>query len=307
MIELIVKGNAGNQFFEYAFARFLIKKRNVDDELIINYYGNYNCITKTNYPRILEGLFCVKSKTINKGLGFRYLYRRIYNKFEIFFFNPINYDRLAKIGFYNYPNDKKCDFISTKNTIILRGNYEFCDYADFVREELLSELIPKKTLSNEVNKIISLMKNKNSICVSIRVWPKEQVSNRRKQMSPELYKKMFAILKEKISAENLVIFISSNNMNWVYENFSINDNNVIYDNEDFDIYDKLAIMTSCKNFILSNSTFSWWVAYLAQYHDKKAVLPFCPDLGIFQRKTVPKGFKPENWIFVNQDNGDILI
>ena len=32
-------------------------------------------------------------------------------------------------------------------------------------------------------------------------------------------------------------------------------------------------MTSCKHFIISNSTFSWWMQYLSEYGNKKVIAP----------------------------------
>ena len=41
--------------------------------------------------------------------------------------------------------------------------------------------------------------------------------------------------------------------------------------QDMPVYETLRLMYSCKHFILSNSTFSWWGQYLSQ-NDKKVVI-----------------------------------
>ena len=35
----------------------------------------------------------------------------------------------------------------------------------------------------------------------------------------------------------------------------------------------LFLLSSCKNFVIANSTFSWWGAYLASYEGKKIIVP----------------------------------
>jgi hypothetical protein len=64
--------------------------------------------------------------------------------------------------------------------------------------------------------------------------------------------------------------IASDDLDWCKEN--INLPNTIY-LEGYKSYEQLWILSMCKNFIISNSSFSWWAAYLSDYKDKIVVAP----------------------------------
>jgi hypothetical protein len=67
------------------------------------------------------------------------------------------------------------------------------------------------------------------------------------------------------------IFVFSDDKEWVKNNFNFCDYTLISLNYD---YEELWAMSLCSNNIMSNSSFSWWSAYLNNNINKKCI---CPD------------------------------
>lgn len=75
-----------------------------------------------------------------------------------------------------------------------------------------------------------------------------------------------------------VYLIASDNMQWCRENLAHIPN--VYYLEGYKSFEQLWILSFCHNFIISNSSFSWWAAYLSRYENKIVVAPetwFGPD------------------------------
>ena len=70
--------------------------------------------------------------------------------------------------------------------------------------------------------------------------------------------------------ENPVFYIFSTgarDIEYIKKNYSFK-YLVKYINLDNPDYEELRLMTMCKHFILSNSSFSWWAQYLCEYKEK---------------------------------------
>jgi hypothetical protein len=65
--------------------------------------------------------------------------------------------------------------------------------------------------------------------------------------------------------------------------------------ENFEALENLIVMSSAKNFIISNSTYSWWAAFLSEHKEAKV---YAPDPWFHDLKA-PSGLIPANWITIN--------
>ena len=106
--------------------------------------------------------------------------------------------------------------------------------------------------------------------------------------SIEYYKKAIDYIKQKVDSP--VFFIFTNDYDWVVNNFNQQEFRIITGNVAEDSWKDMCLMSRCKHNINTNSTFSWWAAWLNSNSNKIVI---CPKEFIHNLET--KDFYPQNW------------
>ena len=91
-----------------------------------------------------------------------------------------------------------------------------------------------------------------------------------------------------------VFFIFSDDIDWVKQNFPINNNHYFAThNVGFESYNDMRLMSMCDHHIIANSSFSWWGAWLNPSKDKLVIAPkrWFNDPTINTRDLIP-----ETWV-----------
>ena len=91
------------------------------------------------------------------------------------------------------------------------------------------------------------------------------------------------------------VFIFSDDLIWVKENFKGTNFNYLSNPNSNSSYEDLKLMSLCKNNIISNSTFSWWAAWLNSDENKKIIAPKT----WFKNQSLNNQYSdiiPEDWI-----------
>lgn len=271
MIHVNIRGNIGNQLFEYACARNLQKKYNKKIVLHIYDLKKYHPEYKFN----LDGYLLNKNVVItDKKIPFyfytRTFFLRIFRKFS-----PVIYFNFMKMfGCFTWLGNTYRKFPDKEyKDIYIDGYFQSENYFEDVRKELLEELIPKEKPNENNKELYEKIKNTESVCITIR---------RGDYVSNETYKKKFficdeeyfytAIKKIKKLIPDCTFFIFSDDVNWAKENLKI-EGKVFFETGEDTVFEKLRLMSGCKHFILSNSSFSWWAQYLSQNKNKKVIAP----------------------------------
>ncbi len=93
--------------------------------------------------------------------------------------------------------------------------------------------------------------------------------------------------------QNPVFFVFSDDLEWTKTNISIPyEVHYMDQNGPDEDYEDLRLMMQCKHFIIANSSFSWWGAWLGNYEDKIVV---CPRLW-FNDSDLKSDIIPESWV-----------
>ncbi len=275
MILLRSIGGLGNQMFEYAFARNLQLKDN--DELCID-ISVYDTYKIRNYD--LDKLNVQYTKYKSRGLKFviirllQMVYHCIHkiskSVFGIYYLGKRTYDLLCSRGLvFNF------DFCFYDTKLVKRKNKYVYGYFQSERyfrenkEQICSELKVKGPVPEKYQVLYEKIKNTNSVGVSIRVGEDYSKDSLIYVCTPEYFCSSMRKISEQV--DNPVFYIFSDLPDIVKKNFEF-PFPVVYV-ENVNAIESLRLLYSCKHFIISNSSFSWWGSYLSDNKEKIVYVP----------------------------------
>lgn len=279
MIIIKLNGGLGNQMWQYAFGRAMQLK--YDDELWIDIeefrrtYGHeprhyslsdLDISSDVNILPIAESSTLLPLKFLQKVN--RDLTTRIARLFNVYWWRKVPYVDLN----IRSTKGKKCYFY---------GYWQSIRYFDFCEDVIKRELKVKTPVRQQNLHYEQEILNSNSVCMHIR---RGDFVTEGMIVCDESY---YLRGEEYIAShtDNPKFFIFTNDINWVKENIPFRHEVEYVDVDDPD-YEVLRLMYSCKHFVISNSSFSWWAQYLSDNPGKIVVAPTKWHLSRPEDKTV---------------------
>lgn len=146
----------------------------------------------------------------------------------------------------------------------VKGRFSFVPFSDNFNKAMLAEI----TECNSVG--IHVRKGKDYMS---RIWYQNTCPI-------EYYQKAIAKIKELV--DHPIFFVFTDNPQWVKDNFKGIDYRLVEGNpaDGWGSHFDMQLMSLCKHNIISNSTYSWWGAFLNGNNNKIVVCPevwFNPD------------------------------
>ena len=181
-----------------------------------------------------------------------------------------------KIGKFTYVKEDELAFlpeaVSVKNNEIYYDGYWHSDnYFKKYRKDLISQFVFTNDRIDEAYK--GMCKDQDEETVAIHIRRGDYITqNNPNARGVEYYQEAIKAISTIVKKTRFCFF--SDDLEWVKENFS-NVKNVVFANENrlLDDIEEFELMSKCHHQIISNSSFSWWAAWLNQNTQKTVIVP----------------------------------
>jgi len=295
MITVGIGGGTGNQMFQYTIARSLAHDLNTD--FALNLY-QYNLLPSFLLKSEKHQRYNLRHFNINEN--FSSSFKFISATIKRFFNSNLNYVQEGNIfsSFVKYNSDIN----DLRGDIFLRGNWQnekyFLHNQDIIRNDF--KIVTPPTEKNK--SLIDEISSKNSVALCVRrndylqpFW-KAQLGF----TTLKYYEDAVETIIKKV--KNPVFYVFSDDPEWVQKNIILDHPTTFITHNDVDKdYEDLRLMSSCKHFIISNSTFHWWGAWLSLNKDKIVIAPE-PWLNSYTMDEII----PERWIKIKCDRSELF-
>lgn len=275
----------GNQMFQYSLGRVLAIKNNSPLYLDIEFFKT----SKKPKREYSLSAFNIKGDILpEKEVPF------FYRQFNIKIINLVF--KLIKIVFLKHEGVEKSfnftqSIFETDSEVYLDGYWQSYKYFEQFEDVIKDDFKIKTKLADTVSNLSNEIKNNKSVCVQVRRG--DYVGNSfYEEMGIEYYNKALEIISSNTEIDKIYVF--SDDINWCEKNLSFKIPTFFVGNKYQGKFGEghIFLMSCCKNFIIANSTFGWWGAWLST-HDKKIVV--CPKKWFRDESINTSDLIPEKW------------
>ncbi len=270
MIIIKLQGGLGNQMFQYAIGYCLAEKYNTELRFDTNYLLNRSIKHRLHVNRDLD----LDIFGLNLTIACQKDVSRLRDRFGIAFA-----DKTANriFGLKNtYIREPRYQFtpdiMECGSDVYLEGFWQSEKYFKPVEQAIRAQFVIKDRMEADAAEFAKKISAENAVCVNVRRG--DFIANPfHVVLTPEFYQRAENILLSKIDQPLLYVF--SDDLAWCQENLHFQSPVTFvshgYSGKKFQDYFRL--MSSCKSFIIPNSTFAWWAAYLSNSESKTVITP----------------------------------
>ncbi len=287
---IILNGGLGNQLFQY----FLGEELRITLNKNVFYYDIREHY-KNSHDTFIENIFKVNLQKYkphkNVFVVKKFLISPFFLKLNKFLVSILNFGLIP--NFYSDSGKYSAEFISLqfKNAFgIYFGTWhKYINSYKFLNENLIQDFKGSKNIFHDFN-------FKNDF-IALHIRRGDYISSKRTakyhgNLEKEYFLQSVDYLRNKFL--NLPVLLFSDDHKWLHSEMkSLIPNSFVFSSQDFSAESDLFYMTKAKYFILSNSTFSWWAAFLSKEKNKFIVIPKY----WFKNVETSKNFIYKNWSY----------
>jgi hypothetical protein len=286
-----IRGGLGNQLFAYAAARRIALSN--DAQLIIDHISGFQFdhVYQQQYQLSHFNIAAPLATPADRLEPFAKL-RRYLKRWAS---QRVPFDRRSYIQQEGNAFDNRLLHLKLRGDLYIEGYWQseryFADIADVIRNDLRikppSDALNLKTSGN--------IRGCPAVAVHVRFFDKPD-TNGDNNTTEYYYANALYIMQARVPDAHYFLF--SDDVVAARSLINLPDHKVTvisHNPSDANAYADLWLMTQCKHFIIANSTFSWWGAWLSEYKDKIVIAPGF----VIQGSKTAWGFDgllPERWI-----------
>ena len=283
MINVHLKGRLGNILFQYAVGRHLAIKNNTDLSFNFEYYIRKNDLFGRRIRNILKyfnidrALYCkVSSKHILKIAGINWPFPR-YNQFK------------------EDSDEFLPDVLKLKKGTSIKGFFQSEKYFEEIEQVIRNDFkIDNSSFGEECRVYESQILSKNSVGIHVRRGDYLK-TDLRSICDINYFLTSIECMKNKLVSPHFFVF--SDDLNWCKNNLNIPGCSIVeIEHSRKNPVIDLHLMSNCKHNIISNSSFSWWGAWLNENEDKIVIAPDKWRIDYIPGSKLMKDKLPAEWI-----------
>lgn len=331
MITIQVNGRLGNQMFQYAFARMLWERIGRRGKIKLEFVSDNGSLDdfKVNYEKIpydiprpngrmwfwkwkfhlakhililiaielsVARIWHFFAKVFSQSTSDVLLYEHKWEKAFGWAWSYLGVfiARYGLVGFH-YPSPAR------RLPFRAYGCFECSRYFDDIKQILKDEFTPKEPPRKENARLYDMISNSESVCVTIRRgnYMTDGIREAFYLCTPAYFIDAMKVMKARVP--NAKFFIFSDEPQWCKENIQF-PFECEYESGNDPVWEKLRLMYSCKHFIISNSTFSWWAQYLSRNEKKIVIAPSRWRNGSYTWDI----YKDQNWLICDLESHKLV-
>jgi hypothetical protein len=255
-----LQGGLGNQLFQYALGRHVAYLCGTSLAFDISSFGNEG-------PNVAERTFKLGAFTIDA---------RVASWTETL---PYTSRILRKLFHTKKTVEKSFHFdpgiLQSPANTYLEGYWQSWKYVEPIQDIVRKEVVLKEPLGAYYAELAQQAKNVESVAIHIR--RQDYITDARTSayhgvLLPSYYQDAVEALKAK-GVQNPTYIIFSDDIPWCRKHVQLGGIMVFCDPPTAIDTQELMVMSACKHFIIANSSFSWWAAWLNPSPQKIVIAP----------------------------------
>lgn len=269
MIIVKLKGGMGNQMFQYALGRTLSLKYNTSLGLDLSFLLDITPRLNFTFRNYDLDIFNIKADLVppNKIP----LVNRVFKGGVGRIFDHVR--RLLNLnkGIEKYPWFNPA-ILNIGHNSYLDGYWQSPKYFEGFEDIIRKDFTLKNTPSLQIQNLKEVIIKENALCIHVRRG--DYVGNKYHEIvGKDYYEQGIKKMESLVKIDKIYIF--SDDIKWCEENMKF-DLPVMFVGTEYSGEKgegHMFLMSQCKYFIIPNSSFAWWGAWLSDYKDKIVIIP----------------------------------